>query len=390
MWAQLEFDLDVYQVASPRRLGRTRRKSPKPTQFTLIFPVSGALLESTDKDLAMLVRLGDKRAAEMLLTRYRTLIYHQAYGVSKTESDELTAYLRSEFVRRIPRYRVHPTVGFAGWAKMVVRRIRLDWSRSKPVLKSVSIDSIPADVLDGDGREESFDELELGSALRGLTEAEQLRVARMIETGRTIRGDERLAAFLSHALRGVSGGVIQDALDLIPVPRPQDINTGLRSASARTLVRLLGEPRRSYSSDCQPITNKRLAERIVYSEAVTPRLRVAGERLAVQSLKAVLDDVRLANPDLYARLGSAGMLCCRYVRGSHTVISNHSWGTAIDLTIDGKLDTRGDDKVQRGLLEIYKHFHKHGWYWGAEFGVEDAMHFEISEEKAVELYGKGA
>ncbi|NPT47993.1 hypothetical protein GNZ12_43250 [Paraburkholderia sp. 1N] len=34
---------------------------------------------------------------------------------------------------------------------------------------------------------------------------------------------------------------------------------------------------------------------------------------------------------------------------STTKNSNHSWGTAVDLTIAGVLDTRGDNKVQVGL-----------------------------------------
>ena len=60
------------------------------------------------------------------------------------------------------------------------------------------------------------------------------------------------------------------------------------------------------------------------------------------------------------------------------------------VAVDGgwwRLDPRGDDKVQRGLLAIYRYFHKHGWFWGAEFRVEDAMHFELSQEKIIEFYG---
>ena len=80
-----------------------------------------------------------------------------------------------------------------------------------------------------------------------------------------------------------------------------------------------------------------------------------------------------------ADLGTAGMLCCRLVRGSATAISNHSWGTAIDLTLDGVLDVYGDDKVQYGLTLIAPIFNRHGWYWGAAFRTEDGMHFEGSK-----------
>jgi D-alanyl-D-alanine dipeptidase len=50
-------------------------------------------------------------------------------------------------------------------------------------------------------------------------------------------------------------------------------------------------------------------------------------------------DIAKEQPAVYAGLGSAGMLCCRLVRGSTTAISNHSWGTAIDLTLNGVLDS---------------------------------------------------
>jgi len=70
-------------------------------------------------------------------------------------------------------------------------------------------------------------------------------------------------------------------------------------------------------------------------------------------------------------------LCCRYVRGSTSSISNHSWGTAIDLTLNNVLDKRGDGMVQYGLTVIAPIFNEHRWYWGAAFKTEDAMHFEV-------------
>jgi hypothetical protein len=74
------------------------------------------------------------------------------------------------------------------------------------------------------------------------------------------------------------------------------------------------------------------------------------------------------------------MLCARFVRGSTTAISNHAWGTAIDLTLDGVLDRRGDGRVQVGLTRIAPIFNRHSWFWGAGFRTEDAMHFEGSDE----------
>jgi hypothetical protein len=76
------------------------------------------------------------------------------------------------------------------------------------------------------------------------------------------------------------------------------------------------------------------------------------------------------------------MLNCRYVRGSTTSISNHSWGTAIDLGFDGRVDPWRDNKVYFGLTLIAPIFNRHGWYWGAVFRREDGMHFEASRSLA--------
>jgi hypothetical protein len=68
------------------------------------------------------------------------------------------------------------------------------------------------------------------------------------------------------------------------------------------------------------------------------------------------------------------MHCARYVGGSKTNISNHSWGAAIDLTIDGELDPRGNDTIQFGLHLISGIFNDNGS--GAGFKTEDAQQFE--------------
>ena len=79
-------------------------------------------------------------------------------------------------------------------------------------------------------------------------------------------------------------------------------------------------------------------------------------------------------------LGTAGMLCCRYVRGSTTSISNYLWDIAIDLTINDKLDERGNGFAQYKLSAIAPIFNAYGWYWGTAFGTEDGMHFEVGQK----------
>lgn len=153
------------------------------------------------------------------------------------------------------------------------------------------------------------------------------------------------------------------------------LNSGLVAVSNSYMLKSLGKPRESFDSNCQPVTNEKLKKHM--KTASTGPFKVTGLAPAVDSLSKIMTDIAKRQPDVYAVLGSAGMLCCRYVRGSTSSISNHSWGTAIDLTLNNVLDKRGDGMVQYGLTVIAPIFNEHGWYWGAAFKTEDAMHFEV-------------
>jgi Putative peptidoglycan binding domain/D-alanyl-D-alanine carboxypeptidase len=156
------------------------------------------------------------------------------------------------------------------------------------------------------------------------------------------------------------------------------LNGSLQGARNRTMLELLGNPRGNYSQQCQSPTNPRLSSLIV-ARNIGP-FNVRGLKPAVDTLEQILAVVKDKEPDIHSRLGHVGMLCCRFVRDSNTAISNHSWGTAIDLTIDGVLDERGNRRAQRGLMQIFKHFNDFGFYWGVGFPTEDAMHFEASDQ----------
>ncbi len=171
---------------------------------------------------------------------------------------------------------------------------------------------------------------------------------------------------------------LQNILRTVERPDPAGLNPGLTPVNNRYLIDNLGQPRDDYGQDCRPVTNPRLRELIYDTPVSVGPFNVRGLRLAVDSLREVMRDIQREQPEVYAALGSAGMLCARYVRGSTTSISNHSWGTAIDLTLGGRLDNYGDGRVQVGLLLIAPIFNRHGWYWGAAFRKEDAMHFEVS------------
>jgi hypothetical protein len=187
------------------------------------------------------------------------------------------------------------------------------------------------------------------------------------------RSWRHLVAFEHHP-----PSVLSPFLRLVPRPAANTINHGVHPVSDAFMNSTLGKPRQSYSSDCQPLTDSRLKKNVVIAKI--GNFRVQGLVPAVDSLREVFSDIEQELPDLAAQIGTAGMLCCRYRRGSTTNISNHSWGTAVDLTIAGVLDTRGDNKVQVGLTLLCPIFNRHGWYWGAAFPTEDGMHFEAGKD----------
>jgi hypothetical protein len=178
-------------------------------------------------------------------------------------------------------------------------------------------------------------------------------------------------------------------LDLVEVPAGKTFNLGLTSPGSGYMVELLGHPVKgaSYRPDGKCTAPDAASfTKLPVTRAIGP-LKVTGLKPAVQSLQEVLGRVAAEIPDLYALLGTAGMQCARLTKirrpdGSMKIgpgISNHSWGTAIDISLKGTLDTQGNNLTQRGLLILSTYFNAAGWYWGASFRVEDAMHFEASK-----------
>jgi hypothetical protein len=117
----------------------------------------------------------------------------------------------------------------------------------------------------------------------------------------------------------------------------------------------------------------------MYKTASVGPFAVTGLKPAVESLQKIMNEIFIKQPNVYSALGTAGMLCCRFTRGSTTSVSNHSRGCAVDLKLNGVLDKRGNGLVQYGLCLIAPIFNNNEWYWGAGFKTEDAMHFEVSK-----------
>ncbi len=175
--------------------------------------------------------------------------------------------------------------------------------------------------------------------------------------------------------------------ELVPTPPRTAMNTGFSPARHSTMLNTLGVPcpRRT---NCSPVTNARL--RAITSTRDVGPFRVTGINPALDSLQKVFSDVQSAFPGLYDLLGTAGMSCCRAVRGNPNFFSNHSWGTAIDLTVGGILAPLDAARIPHGLLLVYPFFHRHGWFWAAGYnGRTDPMHFEVANETILQWQQNG-
>lgn len=155
-------------------------------------------------------------------------------------------------------------------------------------------------------------------------------------------------------------------------------NKGLTQANNRFMIANLGHPRSQYSNDCQAMTNEKLKNALVTKGFGTFRITLL--KPAMESFERVMMRLKKAHPDLYDQLGTAGGLCVRLIRGSSRGVSNHSWGTAVDLKIADVLDPFADGRTHAGLVYIATVFNEEKWYWGGAFHREDSMHFEASQE----------
>jgi hypothetical protein len=77
-----------------------------------------------------------------------------------------------------------------------------------------------------------------------------------------------------------------------------------------------------------------------------------------------------------------GMYVPRFVRGSRSTLSNHSWGTAFDINARwnpmGKVGPASGSKGS--VYDLVKIANDLGWFWGGHFTARpDPMHFECTK-----------
>ena len=164
-------------------------------------------------------------------------------------------------------------------------------------------------------------------------------------------------------------------------------NKDITQPNNRAMLEVLGRPRQNLSQDCKSITNPDIKS-LLETRQVGP-IRVTLIRPAMESLERIMAKLERTEPDIFNAIGTAGAICARFVRGSTRSISNHSWGTAIDIKLQNKLDGFGDGGTQFGLLLVAELFNEEGWFWGATYSREDSMHFEVGVEKLREWAAAG-
>lgn len=105
--------------------------------------------------------------------------------------------------------------------------------------------------------------------------------------------------------------------------------------------------------------------------------RIAFHRKAAASLQALFADWERAG--LLDRIVTFdGAWVPRFIRGSRSVLSNHSYGTAFDL--NAATNRLGAQPALAGdpgcLFDLVPLANRHGFYWGGHFTRRDGMHFE--------------
>ena len=196
---------------------------------------------------------------------------------------------------------------------------------------------------------------QVSTALRDLTiDFNNLRQQVEMLEQRGVGGDETIT--FSDA--PVASDSLQDSFaQVVLIADRRDVNEGMTAATPTYLTSLFGPPRTDLTQDCQTMTNPVLSG-MLRTENVGP-INVQMLEPAIISLRQVFKNVEIFEPELYARIRSAGSLCVRLIRGSDSSVSAHSFG----------------------LILLSEFFQREGWYWGAGFGREDSMHFEVSREK---------
>ncbi len=85
-------------------------------------------------------------------------------------------------------------------------------------------------------------------------------------------------------------------------------NKGITQPRNKTMLEILGNPRDGYSQECQGMTNPTL-KALLEKRTIGP-ITVTMLKPALDSLERVLNRLKESDPDIYAKVGTAGPCAC--------------------------------------------------------------------------------
>jgi hypothetical protein len=183
-----------------------------------------------------------------------------------------------------------------------------------------------------------------------------------------------------------------DFSQLVPISSIPNLNKNLSSAREGTMNDVLGAPRQPLTRECHNDHVSPTVRRLIDTKPISPHMGATGVKPAVESLQAIMAKVAVEHADLIDVLRSSGTLCVRLRKptsgAASTHASNHSWGTAIDLHVEGHsppADT--GHNVPRFIAILVPFFNEAGWFSG--IGFRDDMHFEVADETIRKWHDEG-
>lgn len=155
--------------------------------------------------------------------------------------------------------------------------------------------------------------------------------------------------------------------DLLFPKEPLTIPKIAPPASRDELYRIFGDP---LVSNYQALSESILE----LPGALQSQLKIkhiSCHKFVAENLKGVLNEI-VTRGLADSLVSFDGCWCLRYIRGSSSVLSIHSWGLAVDFNAKtNALGTVGD--MDPKIVQV---FEQAGWYWGGNFTRKDPMHFQ--------------
>ncbi|MHA4811479.1 M15 family metallopeptidase [Flavitalea flava] len=176
-------------------------------------------------------------------------------------------------------------------------------------------------------------------------------------------------------------------LTMVDASESLPMNVGISSCKQETMISVLGSPLMPLTTSDQPDRASPMVTRLKQTATIGKHLVVTGIKPAITSLQAAVAQAFLQEKnnghDFESVLSNDGMLNVRLRNPTSgkpsSLISNHSWGTAVDFKIIGHSSPGNTGhSIPRFIAILIPFLNAAGWFSGIAF--HDAMHFEVADE----------